>query len=70
MADTGDEFEKQARECERMAKNSVSDIDRASWLRLAQEWMRLLRGSRGNETVQADQKDLPRSNDTDSKTEH
>ncbi len=64
------EYEKQARECERMAKNSISDTDRAAWLRLAQEWMRLLRGSRGNETMQVDQKDWPKPSDTDSTSSH
>ena len=70
MADNSDEYEKQARECERMAQNSRSEVDRASWLRLAQEWQRLLRGLRHNETPQVDQKNWPRSNDPGSGTEH
>ena len=70
MTDNSDEFKKQALECERMAKNSLNDSDRATWLRLAQEWMRLLRPTRGNETVQADQKDWPPERDDDSNTSH
>jgi hypothetical protein len=70
MSDGSDEYQKQAAECERMAKNSLSEADRASWLRLAQEWMRLLRNSRGDETRQADQKDWPPASDKDSKSSH
>lgn len=71
MSKDDSEYQRQAAECERMAKNSISEMDRASWLRLAQEWLRLLRTSRGNETAQVDQKDWPRpSADTDSKTPH
>jgi len=33
-----------------MAENSKSDSDRAAWLRIAQQWLRMLRGLRGNET--------------------
>lgn len=65
-----DEYKKQALECERMAKNSISDVDKATWLRLAQEWTRLLRASRGNETAQIDQKDWPSGRDDDSSTSH
>ena len=65
-----DEYKKQALECERMAKNSISDVDKATWLRLAQEWTRLLRASHGNETAQVDQKDWPSGRDDDSSTSH
>jgi hypothetical protein len=70
MSKNGEEYKRQAAECERMAKNSISDVDRASWLRLAQEWMRLLRSSHGNETAEIDQKDWPPSDDGDSKSSH
>jgi hypothetical protein len=63
MASNSDEHNKQVLECERMAKNSLSEADRSAWLRLAQQWMRMLRNSRGNETLQADQKDWPPAND-------
>ena len=67
-----EKYERQAAECERMAQNSKSDADRASWLRMGQEWLRLLRFARGNETPQVDQKDWPTpSSDTpDSDTSH
>jgi len=44
-----DEYEQNVRECQRMAENSKSDHDRAAWLRLAQQWLRMLRSLRGNE---------------------
>jgi hypothetical protein len=55
MANDGDEYQRQAQECERMAKNSISEVDKAKWLRLAEKWMRLARASRGSDTPQADQ---------------
>ncbi len=70
MWDNSDEYERQARECARMAKNSISEVDRASWLRIAQEWMRLLRTSRGNESQQVDQKDWTKPSARDSSTSH
>lgn len=70
MSDNSDEYAKQAQECERMAKNSLNEGDRARWLRLAQEWMRLLRPTRGNETAQVDQKDWPPGRDDGSSTSH
>ena len=65
-----EEYAKQAAECERMAKNSISEVDRATWLRLAQEWTRLLRASHGNETAQVDQKDWPVADESGSKSSH
>ena len=53
-----------------MAKNSISDVDRATWLRLAQEWTRLLRASHGDETAQVDQKDWPVADESASKSSH
>jgi len=70
MNDLSDEYLKQALECERMAKNSITEQDRATWLRLAQEWMRLLRPTHGTETAQADQKDWPSGSGEDSGTSH
>ncbi|HEV2629436.1 MAG TPA: hypothetical protein VGV41_12420 [Pseudolabrys sp.] len=43
---------------------------KATWLRLAQEWTRLLRSSHGTETAQADQKDWPPGSGEDSGTSH
>ena len=70
MTKLAEEYAKQAAECERMAKNSISDVDRATWLRLAAEWTRLLRSSHGNETMQVDQKDWPTSDESGSKSSH
>jgi hypothetical protein len=65
-----DEYERNVRECQRMAENSKSDHDRAAWLRLAQQWLRMLRSLRGNETTQVDQSGWPQQPDNDSKTSH
>ena len=51
-----------------MAENSKSDADRASWLRIAQQWLRMLGAARGNETVQKDQLSWPESKDDDFKS--
>ena len=64
------EFEQNAREAQRMADNSRSDADKAAWLRIAQQWMRLLRPLRGNETPQEDQSRWPAANSDDSKSSH
>jgi hypothetical protein len=66
----GDEYERNVREAERMAENSKTDHDRAEWLRIAQQWLRMLRVLRGNETPQEDQSRWTRQPDDDSKTSH
>jgi len=65
-----DEYQRNLRECQRMAENSRSDPDRAAWLRLAHQWLRMLRSLRGNETPQVDQSGWPQRPDGDSKTSH
>jgi hypothetical protein len=65
-----DEYERNVRECQRMAENSKSENDRAAWLRLAQQWLRMLRARRGDETAQADQSGWPTPRDDDSKASH
>jgi hypothetical protein len=65
-----DEYERNVRECQRMAENSQTEVDRAAWLRLAQQWLRMLRELRGNESVQADQSQWPAARDDDSSTSH
>jgi hypothetical protein len=37
------EYETGAREAQRLAENSLSEADRAAWLRIAEQWLRLLR---------------------------
>jgi hypothetical protein len=64
-----DEYERNVREAQRMADNSKFDHDRAAWLRIAQQWLRMLRALRGNETPQEDQSGWPQPDD-DSKTSH
>ena len=49
------EYEVQAREAERMAENSMNEKDRAAWLRIAAQWLRMIRPYRANETVELDQ---------------
>ena len=38
-----DEYRRQAAEAERHAQSARTDLDRASWLRIAQGWLSLLR---------------------------
>jgi hypothetical protein len=64
------EYEHNLREAQRMAENSKSDHDRAAWLRIAQQWLRMLRALRRDETAQEDQSDWPAAADEDSKSSH
>jgi hypothetical protein len=64
------EYEGNVREAQRMAENSRTDHDRAAWLRIAQQWLRMLRPLRGNETPQEDQSKWPAPSDDDSKASH
>ena len=69
--DLKDEYELNVREAQRMADNSVTDADKAAWLRIAQQWLRrLLRGLRGTESKQEDQSRWPAPRDGDSKSSH
>ena len=56
-----EEYERNVREAQRMADNSLSETDKAAWLRIAQQWLRMLRTLRGNETPQEDQSGSLRS---------
>jgi hypothetical protein len=42
MPNKYDEFRSQADECCRMSRLSANDNNRASWLRLAAEWLRMI----------------------------
>jgi hypothetical protein len=42
MENRNDEYRNNAHECERMADNSTNAADKASWLKIAQQWVRLL----------------------------
>jgi hypothetical protein len=64
------EYEEQVREAQRMAENSLNERDKAAWLRIAQQWLRMLRSHRGNETPQSDQTHWPLPSDDDSKSSH
>jgi hypothetical protein len=64
------EYEQNVREAQRMAENSLSEKDKAAWLRIAQQWLRMLRPLRGNETPQADQSKWPAPRDDDSNSSH
>jgi len=68
--DEAREYEGQVREAQRMAENSLNERDKAAWLRIAQQWLRMLRIHRGNETPQADQTLWPSPSDDDSKASH
>jgi hypothetical protein len=41
MIDTADEFRKQAEECRQLAATALKAIDKAFWLRLAEDWLKL-----------------------------
>jgi hypothetical protein len=43
-----------------MAENSLTEKDKAAWLRIAQQWLRMLRDLRGNETPQERRLDVLR----------
>ena len=64
------EYEQNVREAQRMAENSATERDRAAWLRIAQQWLRMLRALRGTETPQADQSGWPDTHADDSKSSH
>jgi hypothetical protein len=42
---TQDEYRRNATEAQRQADRAVSDVDRASWLRVGQGWLSLLKKS-------------------------
>jgi hypothetical protein len=42
MENRNEEYRKNFAECERMADNCSNAADKASWLRIAQQWVRLL----------------------------
>ncbi len=65
-----EEYEGNVREAQRMAENSKSEHDRAAWLRIAQQWLRMLRGLRGNESAQVDQSGWPAPSNEDSSASH
>ena len=64
------EYEANVREAQRMAENSRTERDKAAWLRIAQQWLRMLMAYRGNETPQEDQSRWPVPKDDDSKSSH
>ncbi len=64
------EYEGNVREAQRMADNSITERDKAAWLRIAQQWLRMLRGQRDNESPQVDQSHWPAPKDDDSKSSH
>jgi len=49
-----EEYEMNVREAHRMAECSVSNPDRAGWLRIAEQWLRMLRTLREKEILQKD----------------
>ena len=46
MADNDDYYRQQADDAEQQAKKSISDLDKARWLRIAQGWLALIRPGR------------------------
>ena len=65
-----EEYEHNVREAQRMAENSLSGSDRGAWLRIAQQWLRMLRRERGDETHQEDQTGWPAARNDNSKSSH
>lgn len=70
MTDDIEEFERKAREAQLMADKSQNDADRATWLRLAQQWLTMLAEARRAEHPQIDQSEWPAERDSDSKSSH
>jgi hypothetical protein len=70
MGSKSEEYERQATECERRAKDSADAIMRAHWLRLAAEWRQFLKASRAKEAVQLDHMVWPPCGAADSKSSH
>ena len=64
------EYEGQVREAQRMAENSLNEKDKAAWLRIGQQWLRILRTHRKDETPQQDQSGWPAPSDEDSTASH
>jgi hypothetical protein len=69
---TDDEYRRQAKEAQREADRARNDLDRESWLRVAQGWLSLIRAPRP--TAQAEAFDAEtaakRTDDKDSDTSH
>ena len=68
--DDAREYEAQVREAQRMAENSRNEKDKAAWLRIAQQWLRILRTHRKDETPQEDQSAWPAPSEEDSRSSH
>ena len=68
--DDAREYEQNVREAQRMAENSLTERDKAAWLRIAQQWLRMLRTHRSNETPQVDQSGWPDPRDDDPQSSH
>ena len=43
MKDSQDEYRQKAAEAQKMADRARNDLDRASWLRVAEGWMSMIR---------------------------
>jgi hypothetical protein len=43
--DDAEEYRRQAAECRRQAARAVSEVQKAEWLRLAQDWLSLANGA-------------------------
>ena len=64
------EYEFQLREAQRKAEIARDEKDKAAWLRIAQEWLRMLMTQRHTETVQPDPPGWPAPTDKDSQSSH
>jgi hypothetical protein len=68
--DDAREYEAQVREAQRMAERSRNKRDKNAWLRIAQQWLRILRIHRTDETRQQDQSTWPAASDEGSMSSH
>ena len=53
MSDS-EEYWRNAAEAQRMADNSYSAAHKAAWMRIAEQWVRMLSSARSAEATQAD----------------
>lgn len=66
MADQLEKYRQYAEEAQALAENAISDRDKASWLKIAQSWLRLLprRTPTAEERFEADVRQRSTGQDT------
>jgi hypothetical protein len=66
-----DEYRANANECERMARASTNPADKAMWLQMAEDWLRMTHGRHVQSSKKFDAGESPRgTGQTPSTAEH